>query len=153
MLGSPTPGRAPPGIDDIRGPGLAGPEVDDPGSGGSGLFRVPSGGARRMHVAQRGVHDGAVADAPEQVALGEQLVVRGHDRPPAHTEALSEGSSCWYGLAGSDEAVPDRRAELVGELAGQGTRVCTVDGQRQRDVARSPHRVAVPGARFIMFSE
>jgi hypothetical protein len=92
-----------------------------------------------MDLAQGWVHDCPVADAAEEVPLGEQLVVCGDDCPAAHAEALGEGSARWYGLAGDDEAVPDRCAELVGELAWQGPRIGAIDGQRQGDIARSPH--------------
>ena len=50
------------------------------------------------------------------------------------------------------QSVPDRCTELVGELARQGPGIGAIDGERERDVARSSHREAVPGARFTMSS-
>ncbi len=105
-----------------------------------------------MYVAQRRVHDRAVADTAEEVPLREQLVVRGDDGAATHAETLGEGTRRGYGFARHDQSVPDRCTELVGELARQGPGIGAIDGERERDVARSSHREAVPGARFTMSS-
>jgi hypothetical protein len=95
-----------------------------------------------MHVPERRVHDGAVADASDEVALGEQLVVGRDDRPPAHAQALGEGTSCWDGFTRRDETAADSRTQLVGELSRQGPRIGAIDNQRQGDIACSPHRAS-----------
>jgi hypothetical protein len=81
-----------------------------------------------MQLAKGRVHDGAVADASEEVALREQLVVRGDDRAAAHTQALGEGSAGRDRLARSDQSVADGGAQLIGELARQRPGIRTVDG-------------------------
>jgi hypothetical protein len=117
------------GVHDVGGPWLSGAQVDELGRWpGVSTARRRAARRRRMQLAKGRVHDGAVADASEEVALREQLVVRGDDRAAAHTQALGEGAAGGDRLARSDQSVADRRTQLIGELTGQRAGIRAVDG-------------------------